>query len=208
MILHDNQKKILDLLKKNGGNFSGMTLRDVGEKTGIGRRAQIVAHHLNQLEKRGYIRRDFSNRSHFEILDNPISQVSYINLYGMAECGPDGFFGEDKVVDKIPLPTRTLGITSPDDFFLVTARGRSMEPQIKEGDLVLARRQDDVDSGSIAVVVHNDIPKIKKVVKNEIAGSFVYNLVSSNSDFKDETIGDESESLRILGVVKSIIRTP
>ena len=83
-----------------------------------------------------------------------------------------------------------------------------MEPLIKEGDLVLAYQQPSVDSGSIAIVLHNEIAKIKKVIISEINTKRNYSLISLNSDFKDEIINNKADNLSILGLVKKIIQTP
>lgn len=208
MKLHSTQEKILNFIERNGGTIEDMTLRDIGESIGIGRQPQLVAHHLQQLEKKGYLRRDPSDQRRMTTLKAPIPEVAYVDLYGMAECGPEGFFGEDCILDRIPLPTRTFGISDPRRYFLVTARGKSMEPMIKEGDLILAVQQDDVDSGSVAVVVHNNMPKIKKVVVNELGGNRIYSLISLNNEFKDENITSGDENFRIVGLIKGVIHTP
>jgi repressor LexA len=208
MKLHPTQERIIAFINKNGGSIENMPLRDIGESAGVGRQPQVIAHHLQQLEKKGYLRRDPANKNRITVLMAPIADVAYINLYGMAQCGPEGFFADDCVIDRIPLPTKTFGISDPTKYFLVTARGRSMEPMIKEGDLVLVAQRDDVDSGSVAVVLHEGVPKIKKVVVNESGGRRLYSLVSFNDEFPDENIGDESVDFRILGLVKGVIHTP
>ena len=50
------------------------------------------------------------------------------------------------------------------EFFALAVKGDSMEPQICEGDVVVVRRQDSIDSGDIAIVlVNGDDATIKKV---------------------------------------------
>lgn len=54
------------------------------------------------------------------------------------------------------------------DFFALRVKGASMEPKISEGDVVIVRRQPDVDSGSLAVVLINgNDATLKKVTKHE-----------------------------------------
>lgn len=209
--IHPTQQRLLSFLKNRDGSVKNLSLRDIGEKIGVGRRAQVVLHHLNQLEKKGIIREDSSQERKYILLDEPILAVTYINLYSCtAECGPNGFLGSDTILERIPLPTRTFGITNPDDFFLIKARGDSMEPMIKEGDLVLAKVQQEIPSnGSIAVVVHNGMPKIKIISEENINGQRAYCLESLNSNkFPREFIDDEAEGLRIVGIVKNIISKP
>lgn len=52
------------------------------------------------------------------------------------------------------------------DFFALKIKGDSMEPRISEGDVVIVRKQETVDSGSIAIVlVNGNEATIKKVQK-------------------------------------------
>lgn len=54
------------------------------------------------------------------------------------------------------------------DFFALRIAGSSMEPRMKEGDVVIVRQQDDVESGEIAIVIVNgDEATCKRVVKHE-----------------------------------------
>ena len=48
-------------------------------------------------------------------------------------------------------------------YFGLQIKGHSMEPKISDGDIVIVRRQPDVDSGDIAVVlVNGDDTTVKK----------------------------------------------
>lgn len=53
------------------------------------------------------------------------------------------------------------------EYFGLQIKGHSMEPKISDGDVVIVRRQQDVDSGDIAVVLVNcDDATVKKVKKS------------------------------------------
>nr|DAO84302.1 MAG TPA: Repressor protein CI [Caudoviricetes sp.] len=53
------------------------------------------------------------------------------------------------------------------EYFGLQVQGHSMEPKISDGDVVIVRRQPDVDSGDIAVVlVNGDDATVKKVKKS------------------------------------------
>lgn len=53
------------------------------------------------------------------------------------------------------------------EYFGLQIQGHSMEPKISDGDVVIVRRQQDVDSGDIAVVLVNcDDATVKKVKKS------------------------------------------
>lgn len=54
------------------------------------------------------------------------------------------------------------------EFMALSVKGDSMEPRIKNGDVVIVKLQPDVDSGQVAVVmVNGDEATVKKVVKQE-----------------------------------------
>lgn len=60
----------------------------------------------------------------------------------------------------------TRDMASQGDHFALQIKGDSMEPSIKENDVVIVRKQSDVDNGDIAVVLVNGneatVKKIKK----------------------------------------------
>lgn len=54
------------------------------------------------------------------------------------------------------------------EYFALQVKGSSMEPRICEGDIVIVRKQDDVESGEIAIVmVNGDNATIKLLLKYE-----------------------------------------
>lgn len=60
------------------------------------------------------------------------------------------------------------------EFFGLQVKGDSMEPQIVEGDIVIVRKQSDVDSGEVAVVLVNGCDAtVKKFIKHEAGVSLV-----------------------------------
>lgn len=87
------------------------------------------------------------------------------------------------------------------EFFALQIKGDSMEPRICEGDVVIVRKQSDVDSGDIAIVlVNGEEATIKKIQKFD--GGI--NLVPGNPSYDVRTYTNEQiESLpvQILGKV-------
>ncbi len=56
---------------------------------------------------------------------------------------------------------------SSGEYFGLEIKGQSMEPKISDGDVVIVRKQEDVDSGNIAVVlVNGDAATVKKIKKS------------------------------------------
>lgn len=74
------------------------------------------------------------------------------------------------------------------DFFALRVKGDSMEPRIKENDIVIVRKQEDVDNGDIAIMlVNGDEATIKKIQK--FNGGI--NLIPSNSAYDVITYTNE-----------------
>ena len=54
------------------------------------------------------------------------------------------------------------------EYFALKIAGKSMEPRMMDGDVVIVRRQSDVDSGDIAVVlVNGNDATVKKISKSD-----------------------------------------
>ena len=65
--------------------------------------------------------------------------------------------------EEIPKAMARLG-----EYFGLQVRGNSMEPRIKEDDVVIVRKQSDIENGDIAVVLINGYDAtLKKVTKQE-----------------------------------------
>lgn len=57
------------------------------------------------------------------------------------------------------------------DFFGLRIKGSSMEPRIREGDVVIVRQQEDADTGDTAVVlVNGDSATVKRIKKEPDGG--------------------------------------
>ena len=87
------------------------------------------------------------------------------------------------------------------EYFGLRLKGASMEPRMREGDVVIVRKQDDVESGDVAVVmVNGDSATVKRIKK----GPSGITLIPNNPVFDPMFYtNDEIQSLpvRILGKV-------
>jgi repressor LexA len=163
-----------------------------------------VSYHLNKLQKKGYLGIDPDNSSNYQLLKDPEKDVAYLNVYSeQAQCGPEGLLAEEHVVDRIPLSTKQFGITNGADYFLVRARGDSMEPKIQEGDYILAQRTEILNNGNLAVIAHNGVAKIKKFWMEEDEKHRF--LVSLNEKYSPELIREEDE-FKPVGIVKKVFK--
>lgn len=193
--LHPTQEKLIDVLKETESDSWG--LRELAQKIGV-KSPNTVSHHMRQLEKKGYIFRDEVTRR-INILKNPVKDIVFLSVYGLAECGLGGYFNDDNILDRIPLPSKTFKVTQ--SSFLVEAVGDSMSPVIESGDLVLADKTNLASDGDLVVVIHNGTAKIKKFFKE--TSSVI--LQSINPAYPPLTayIDDDFE---IAGVVTGIVR--
>lgn len=96
----------------------------------------------------------------------------------------------------------TPELAATGEFFALKIRGHSMEPRMMEGDVVIVRRQDDVDSGDVAIVlVNGDEATVKRVKKQEEG----ITLIATNTSVYEPHFYSNKEieklPVRILGKV-------
>lgn len=92
------------------------------------------------------------------------------------------------------------------EYFGLLIRGDSMTPTIQNGDIVIVRRQPDVESGETAIVmVNGDEATCKKVVKQKQGIS----LVANNPDYEPRFFTNEEIEeipVRVIGKVVELRR--
>ncbi len=90
-------------------------------------------------------------------------------------------------------------VRNPGEYFYLMVRGDSMEPRISEGDLALVRRQPDVESGQLAVVLINgEEGTLKKIIKKK--GTVI--LQPFNPAYPAMVyVGQDLEQIQIVGKV-------
>lgn len=96
----------------------------------------------------------------------------------------------------------TPELAASGEFFALKIRGHSMEPRMMEGDVVIVRRQDDVESGDIAIVLVNGNEATVKRVKKQEDG---ITLIATNTSVYEPHYYSNDEitqlPVRILGKV-------
>lgn len=96
----------------------------------------------------------------------------------------------------------TPELAATGEFFALKIRGHSMEPRMMEGDVVIVRRQDDVDSGDVAIVlVNGDEATVKRVKKQEDGITLIANNISVYEPHYYSNKEIEELPVRILGKV-------
>ncbi len=125
---------------------------------------------------------------------------------GTVCAGYNGTVNEIPTGKKIEIPASMISGGNKDDYFVLRVSGNSMYPKLLEGDTILCKRCDDVDSGDLAVVLYNgDEATVKKV--NYINGQNWLELIPINPEYPTKRIeGTDLEQCRILGKVVKLIR--
>lgn len=104
----------------------------------------------------------------------------------------------EEIIDWEDISTAAAG---DGEYFGLQIKGHSMEPKISDGDVVIVRRQPDVDSGDIAVVLVNGDDATVKRIKKSPQG---VTLIPSNPAYEPMYYSNkeiESLPVQILGRV-------
>lgn len=197
--LHPTQKKLLDILVKNTDDE--LSIRDMQEILDVSS-TSVVAHHLKQLEKNGYLKKNPYNPKDYQVVKgSPEKQITYLNLYGLAHCGPNGSILDGDPVDRVAISTKVLSFPSS-EAFMVRAKGDSMTPKINEGDFVIVKRNRNPESGSIVACVNDGEALIKKIRIEKDKNRKRYILISLNPKYPPFLAKDD---FMIEGEVRGII---
>lgn len=96
----------------------------------------------------------------------------------------------------------TPELAATGEFFALKIRGHSMEPRMMEGDVVIVRKQEDVESGDVAIVLVNGNEATVKRVKKQEEG---ITLIATNTSVYEPHFYSNKEikklSVQILGKV-------
>lgn len=198
MNLHKTQEKLLKLLTDNLD--SPLSMRELRDKLDLSS-PSLVHHHINQLEKKGFLKRNPNNPSDYQILTTPEDPITFLNLYGSAKCGPDGTLLSGNPIARIPLSSSLISF-SVDQAFLVKADGDSMVPEIKNEDIVIARKQQTAEDGDIIICSLDGEVRIKKFRKFS-EGEYILESININHD---PIFAKREMTFKIEGIFKGLIR--
>ena len=193
--LNPIQNKILKLLERHVEE--PLSYRDLAREVGVAS-TNTIAYHLRLLEKKGHLRRDPVNPRGYAVLTKPETGVAYLNLYGLAQCGPRGSLLDGSPIDRLPVAVRMIPF-SVADAFLVKAKGDSMEPRIYDGDIIVAKKQNIAETGDLVICVNQSEALIKKIKREK------HGIILSSLNTKYEPFLASKEDFRVEGIVKAII---
>jgi SOS-response transcriptional repressor LexA len=137
-----------------------------------------------------------------ESFGDRMNDVIQLPIYGFAQCGNKGKrILEEYSQERIPVTIAMLGVKDINTCFFVRAKGNSMEPKIQDGDLVLIKQQPSYDPSDYVFVLHNNLPKLKRILKKD--GKL---YLESVNRFFDNVEVDKYDETKVVGVVKKIIK--
>ncbi|MDD4334357.1 MAG: transcriptional repressor LexA [Desulfotomaculaceae bacterium] len=165
--LTPKQAAILAVIKKNIKQKGyPPSVREIGQEVGLSS-SSTVHGYLKKLEAKGYLRRDATKPRAMEVLDDMEEEkVEFVNvpLLGRVAAGMPVLAVENRE-GLFPLPTHFTGIG---EFFMLTVRGNSMiEAGILDEDMVVVRRQNDVNNGDIVVALIDEEATVKRFFREK-----------------------------------------
>jgi len=196
------QQALIDFFKKNT-NEEWLTLREISTAIGV-KHPQTTLNKLNQLVQLGHFTKDAHGyRLIKEEITPEENDILYIPIYGFAQCGNKwSAIVNEYSQEKMPVTTAMVWSKNIGSCFFVRAKGNSMEPKIQDGDLVLIKQQDTYDINEYIFVIHNELPKLKRIIKKD--GQLA--LESVNRFFDDISI-EPYDQTKVIGSVKRVIKS-
>ena len=156
----ENQNKILAFIRSEIDEKGyPPSVREICSAVGLKSTSTVHAH-LNSLEKKGLIRRDPTKPRALEILDESAARGRRVPLLCRVTAGQP-ILAVENIEETLTLPQSMIG---RGEAFCLRVSGESMiEAGILDGDIIVVRRQDDVENGGIAVVLIDDEATVKRV---------------------------------------------
>ncbi|MDY6065300.1 MAG: XRE family transcriptional regulator [Finegoldia sp.] len=105
---------------------------------------------------------------------NKTNDKFLVPVVGSVSCG-EPFIAVEDILDYEELDPK---LKNQGEFFGLRLKGQSMTPKFDEGDVVIVRKQSDVDNGDIAIVRVNGDEATMKIVQKSPDG---ITLVATNT---------------------------
>lgn len=211
MILTEREQKILHYMKtqiKSKGYPP--TVREMCQSLGI--KSTSTAHKdIENLEKKGYIRKDPAKPRAIEIIDVPEtfdenagsstgerSDIIDVPIVGRVAAG-EPILAEQNIEDSIPVPARFIG---QGEHFMLRVKGESMiEAGIHDGDFILIRKQNTANNGDMVVAMVDGFES-EATVKTFYREQNHIRLQPENRTMSPILVND----VKVLGLVKGVFR--
>jgi repressor LexA len=175
------------------------SVREIGEAVGLSS-SSTVHNHLNQLERRGLIRRDPSKSRTVQLVEEAAQEEKRRNavaipLVGHVAAGAP-ILAEQNIEDHVMLSPEF----AQEGWFALRVRGDSMiDAGILDGDLVIVKPQPDAADGTIVVALVADEATVKRLDRS----TGRVRLLAENPAYGPI----EPDQVSMLGIVKGVVRS-
>ena len=197
--LTERQNKILDYIRYVTKVRSyPPSVREIGEAVGLSS-SSTVHNHLNQLERRGLIKRDPSKSRTVQLVTDAQADAQRRNAVSIPVIGNVAagapILAEQNVEDHMLLSADM----AQEGNFLLRVRGESMiNAGILDGDLVLVKPQQEATNGSIVVALVDGDATVKRFER----GNGHVKLIAENPAYEPIV----TTNISLVGVVRGVIR--
>jgi len=197
--LTERQNKILDYIRYVTKVRSyPPSVREIGEAVGLSS-SSTVHNHLNQLERRGLIKRDPTKSRTVQVVNDAEADSMRRNALSIPVIGNvaagSPILAEQNIEDHVLLSSDV----AQEGNFLLRVRGESMiNAGILDGDLVLVKPQQEATNGSIVVALVDGDATVKRFER----GNGHVKLIAENPAYEPIV----TTNVSLVGVVRGVIR--
>lgn len=213
--MNDTQKALLDIARKQ--NIAALTLRELGVMVGVGEKPAIVQHHLNQLERKGFLRVDRKNKKTELLFDKEDDRLVRIPVLGAANCGEALNYPSEYAESYITISKTLLGGLRAKVTAALKASGDSMnraeisaisggKVSIEDGDYVLIDTSNlggNFD-GRYVVSSIDGMANIKRIKQGEHG---IMLISESTKDYPPIYIDESEQHYFVQGLVVGVIKS-
>ena len=194
--LHPKQTELLEILKTNISD--PLTMEELADRLNVSGKS-VVFHHIKQLEKKGYLKRNPANPRDYIILKDPERNVIYLKMYGMAKCGPEGTILDGEPTRIVPVDPNMIYFPACKGF-MVEAKGDSMENLISPKDWLIVEQNHQPKNKDVVVCVNNGEVLVKRFTQDG------ENIILQSENPQYTPIVADKTSFHVEGIVRSIIK--
>lgn len=121
-----------------------------------------------------------------------------INVYGSVAAG----IPIDMIEDIVDTEEITESLAKSGKFFGLKIKGNSMEPRIKDGDVVIVRQQSDAETGDIVIATVNGDEATCKRLRKYRDG---IELISNNPNYEPMFFSNEEIANKPINIIGRVV---
>ncbi len=128
-----------------------------------------------------------------EFVINDIDNKQAFPLLGMVKAGYD-YFASENIIGYVAVDKK---VNDVENCYALQIVGDSMQPILYEDDIIIVHKQDDVETGQVAIIlIDNEEATVKKVIKHE---DYI-ELIAFNSYYPPKKLTSK-DNFKIIGKV-------